>query len=115
TLEARRRGALTHAHHDGAVPQDENIAALGGGDSVEAAVRPPGKSMGRETGVPLIYSLVIDGFANPGVLAHGIDCQTVVDPGRGIARKQVVRQGSNHKIIWSHRANGYRRRFGGEP
>jgi len=91
-LHRLRGGPLAHPDQHRAVADDQDVTAFdGGGLGVGTVV--PGLEVRRgEHRVPAVDGLVVDGLAHPGLLAHGVDRHPAVDPGRGVALVEQVRQ-----------------------
>ncbi len=111
-LDALGRGPLAHAHQHRAAAQDEDVAALGGGRAVGRALGPDLERRVGEVRVPAVDRLVVDRLPHPGPLAHRVDRDAVVDPGRGVAGEEVVRQRRQEQVVEAERLHHHRGRLG---
>lgn len=104
-LHRLRGGALAHPDEDGAVADDQDVAALDGGRVVVLPLGPvvEGARLGAgEQGVVAVDRLEVDGLALPGRPAHRVDGHPVVYPGRGVPGEEVVRQRVQQEVVQVH-------------
>ena len=97
-----RRGALAHADQDDALADRHDIAAFGVrlGVVVFDIIAPPELEVGLlEQGMELVDRRHVEGLVAAGRPEHGMQGDTAVDPGRGIAREELVGQRRQDKIL----------------
>ena len=86
-----------------AAAEHQDVAALGGRQAVGRALGPDVEVRVGEQRVPAVDRLVVDGLAHPGLLAHRVDRDAVVDPRRGVAGEQVVGQRRQEQVVEAER------------
>ncbi len=69
------------------------------------------KSASREQRVPAVDRLVVDRLADPGLHAHRVDRDAVVDPRGGVAGEQVVGQRRQEQVVQAERLDHHGRRL----
>ena len=90
---------LAHPDQHRTLADDEDVAALGRRDTVRRAGRPHREARVGEQGVPAVDRLVVRRLPDPCQLLHAVDRHAGADPGRGVARVEVVGQRLQHEVV----------------
>ena len=113
-LDRLRLGPLAHPGQHRAVAQHQDVAALDRGRRGVGPVQPHLEPAAGEHRMPPVDGPVADRLPHPGPPPHGVDRHPAVDPARGVALVEQVRQRGEHEVVGVERVERDALRVGAE-